>query len=251
MRRIMRDLVEFHVAGGGPVDRTLPVTGIGEDPGEGAKASEEASNAHDLIDGIAVDIGKIATMVYAVVERMKGAGAEDAALGLLRVALIIEEASEVFEAMRDGDDKALADGLVDLIYVTVGTAVTYGIDLSTVWIEVHDANMRKFGPGAYVDESGKLRKPEGWEGPDLDKALGRRPPGNLRARYCDPMTLERAERMIERWNRRAMPGEAPTPRAVRHRTGEHWPAWVAGLHLVTEAKPTDPKQLPLFPKNTD
>jgi predicted HAD superfamily Cof-like phosphohydrolase len=48
---------------------------------------------------------------------------------LLRSELILEEASEIFEAVRARDIIEVVDGLADLIYVTAGAAITHGIDL--------------------------------------------------------------------------------------------------------------------------
>lgn len=56
------------------------------------------------------------------------------------------------------------DGCVDLIYVTVGTAVTIGVSLDMFWLAVHAANMQKAG-GPVVN--GKLMKPRNWQPPDI------------------------------------------------------------------------------------
>jgi predicted HAD superfamily Cof-like phosphohydrolase len=51
----------------------------------------------------------------------------------LRIGLILEEWHETDAAMRAGDAIEAADGLADLLYVIVGTAVTYDILLSDVF----------------------------------------------------------------------------------------------------------------------
>ena len=94
----------------------------------------------------------------------------------LRQQLIREEYAEVMDAIRRNDVVELADGLADLIYVCVGTAVRYGIDLPAVWDEVQRSNMAKFGPGAWRDETGKIRKPPGWMPPDIAGVLARQLP---------------------------------------------------------------------------
>lgn len=65
----------------------------------------------------------------------------------------------------------MADALADLIYVAIGTAITYGIDLRPVWEEVHRTNMAKTGGGRRRD--GKVLKPEGWQPPDISAALAK------------------------------------------------------------------------------
>jgi len=82
----------------------------------------------------------------------------------LRADLIREEALETMIAIRTGDLVGVADGIVDLIYVALGAAVEFGIDITPIFEIVHAANMRKIGGPARCD--GKILKPEGWEAPD-------------------------------------------------------------------------------------
>lgn len=96
----------------------------------------------------------------------------------LRWQLCTEESKEL------GDSKNLVeytDAVVDLLYVTIGSAIAAGIDhetIGTAWDRVHRSNMSKFwmqeeienipgtwsftsaGNGRFVvrDESGKVRK---------------------------------------------------------------------------------------------
>lgn len=68
----------------------------------------------------------------------------------------------------------LADGLADLIYVAVGTAIEFGIPLPAVWDEVQRANMAKRDPKTgkvRKNEYGKVLKPAGWTPPDIGWAL--------------------------------------------------------------------------------
>lgn len=86
---------------------------------------------------------------------------------------LIEEEAEEFDAVCRGetdlDWRASIDALVDLIYVCIGTAVEWGVDLSPVFDEVHRANMAK--KGGPISESGKQLKPEGWRSPDIARAI--------------------------------------------------------------------------------
>jgi len=92
----------------------------------------------------------------------------------LRVRLIQEEADEFTAAAADGDVVAIADALADIVYVTYGTALHYGIDLDAALAEIHRSNMSKLGPGgrAVVRSDGKVLKGPSYEAPDLARALG-------------------------------------------------------------------------------
>lgn len=92
----------------------------------------------------------------------------------LRRDILREEWDETDQAMRRGDMLEIADGLADLIYVAIGTALEYGIPLDRVWAEVQRSNMAKRCPttGKVRHRAdGKVLKPEGWTPPDIAKAL--------------------------------------------------------------------------------
>lgn len=76
----------------------------------------------------------------------------------LRGILIEEEAREVCQALKSGTKEEVLKELSDLIVVTVGTAVVYGMDLTTAFNRVHDNNMLKIANGTVRDD-GKLIKP--------------------------------------------------------------------------------------------
>jgi predicted HAD superfamily Cof-like phosphohydrolase len=88
-----------------------------------------------------------------------------------RVRLILEEFAELARAQAKGDVVEFADGLADLAWVVLGTAVEAGIPLNEVWAEVRRSNMAKVG--GRLDESGKLLKPAGWSPPDVAGVLAR------------------------------------------------------------------------------
>jgi predicted HAD superfamily Cof-like phosphohydrolase len=116
----------------------------------------------------------------------------------LRVRLIAEEFDELLEALAPGAYPSvvvkdainawliartfsrdntpnlpeIADALADLEYVTIGSAVTWGIPGAAVWDEVQAANMRKAG-GPKDPVTGKALKPPGWKGPDVEGVLRR------------------------------------------------------------------------------
>jgi len=86
-----------------------------------------------------------------------------------RVRLINEEWSELTTAYAFGDEEKFADGLVDLTWVVLGTAVEAGLPFDSLWKEVRRANMEK--KGGKVDASGKLMKPDGWKPPEIARIL--------------------------------------------------------------------------------
>jgi len=88
----------------------------------------------------------------------------------LRVSLIDEEVNkELLKAMEIGDLPGIADGIADSMYVHIGAAVAYGIDLRPIWDTVHEANMKKVG--GPVREDGKRLKPKEWVPPDIKGEL--------------------------------------------------------------------------------
>ena len=62
---------------------------------------------------------------------------------LLRDNLISEESKEFSDASKDKNLTEIADALADILYVVYGAANTYGIDIDSVFNEVHRSNMSK------------------------------------------------------------------------------------------------------------
>lgn len=60
-----------------------------------------------------------------------------------RFKFLKEELEEIFTAQQRGDLAGVADGLMDLNYVSLGTAAWMGLPWNTMWPEVQDANMSK------------------------------------------------------------------------------------------------------------
>jgi predicted HAD superfamily Cof-like phosphohydrolase len=85
-----------------------------------------------------------------------------------RQALLAEEVGELTEAILYGDITKIADALGDIVYVAVGTAVTYGIPFDAVLAEVHRSNMTKVN----TPDEAKLAKGTGYEAPDIAGVLG-------------------------------------------------------------------------------
>jgi predicted HAD superfamily Cof-like phosphohydrolase len=97
---------------------------------------------------------------------------------LERFRFLNEEADEFYKAAMSADMVGAVDGLLDDIYVALGTLWQMGLSNDTLqecWRAVQNANMRKvrgIGPrGMKVDAI----KPKGWYGPEQDiaKAIGK------------------------------------------------------------------------------
>ena len=63
------------------------------------------------------------------------------------------------------------DAIVDVMYVTLGTAYLQGFtekEISEAWRRVHEANMKKVRGPSPRSEQFDIVKPPGWEPPKLD-----------------------------------------------------------------------------------
>jgi predicted HAD superfamily Cof-like phosphohydrolase len=127
--------------------------------------------------------------------------APDDATRLLRERLIEEEFAELREAMTTGDIPSIAKELADLLYVVYGTAVSCGIDMETVFREVHRSNMSKVG--GYKRADGKWVKPPTYSKAALKPILleqgwqGERPEvGPEKAAVFDGDSDDRTARMM-------------------------------------------------------
>lgn len=87
----------------------------------------------------------------------------------LRLKLIEEEYKEVVEAIKSRNPYEIAKELSDLLYVTYGTAVSFGIDLDEAFDIVHRSNMTKLGDDGkpIYREDGKVMKSENYVPADL------------------------------------------------------------------------------------
>lgn len=105
----------------------------------------------------------------------------------LRQSLLQEEVTEIAAAVTDWhfpkedrptDEETLTgilDGIIDSIYVLIGTAHEYGLAdrLVFAFTEVHESNMTKFGENgvAVFREDGKLLKPDTYRKPNLSQII--------------------------------------------------------------------------------
>jgi predicted HAD superfamily Cof-like phosphohydrolase len=87
----------------------------------------------------------------------------------LRINLIDEEAAEVALALAREEVAEIGKELADLLYVVLGTAVAYGIDMDKVFDAVHKSNMSKVNKDGSISrrKDGKVLKGNQYEPPDL------------------------------------------------------------------------------------
>lgn len=93
----------------------------------------------------------------------------------LRLKLWREEHDELAEAVASCSLPKIAQEMADVVYVTVGAALEFGIPLDRVWAEVQRANLGKADPvtgKVRRREDGKILKPDGWQPPDISRVLG-------------------------------------------------------------------------------
>ena len=93
---------------------------------------------------------------------------------LLRLHLIVEETSELAEALARGDLVECLDALTDLRYVCDGTTLCLGLEnvFEAGFDEVHRSNMSKLVDGRPVkNEAGRVIKGEGYSPPDLQRVM--------------------------------------------------------------------------------
>jgi predicted HAD superfamily Cof-like phosphohydrolase len=91
----------------------------------------------------------------------------------LRVDLIQEEFDEFCDALAEGDLVKAVDAIADLLYVTYGTAIEFGIDMEPVLDEVQRSNMSKLADDGtpILAPNGKVLKGPNFFEPDIEQVL--------------------------------------------------------------------------------
>ena len=91
----------------------------------------------------------------------------------LRYNLIKEELGELKEAMDNKDLLEVADALTDILYVTYGAGIAFGIDLDKWFDDVQNSNMSKLGEDGkpIYNEARKVMKGPNYFKPDLSKFI--------------------------------------------------------------------------------
>jgi len=91
----------------------------------------------------------------------------------LRMRLIEEETDEFRQASDSGNLTDAIKELCDLLYVVLGAANAYGVDIEPFFAEVHRSNMTKLWQDGKVrkNELGKVIKPPTYSPADIQRVL--------------------------------------------------------------------------------
>lgn len=93
---------------------------------------------------------------------------QEAKLEIMNITLgakILEKMSTIYETELIAEQ---ADAAVDIWYYLLNAFSKKGVNLSTIFSLVHDANMNKMVNGEFIRrDDGKIMKPEGWEPPNI------------------------------------------------------------------------------------
>lgn len=99
----------------------------------------------------------------------------DPEMQAFRIKFMHEELAEYVSASMTDDHVGMADALVDLVYVVMGTAYLHGYPWQNLWQEVQRANLTKERAHRAMQSkrgtSLDVIKPEGWRGPDIVRVL--------------------------------------------------------------------------------
>jgi predicted HAD superfamily Cof-like phosphohydrolase len=83
--------------------------------------------------------------------------------------LLDEEVTELKLALGGNDLRGVVDALGDIVYVTYGAALQFGVDLERVVLRIHQANMSKPNSDGSILKSseGKILRGDAYEPPAL------------------------------------------------------------------------------------
>ena len=92
-----------------------------------------------------------------------------------RLRFLYEELHEFEDAWANRNEADLADALIDLVYVAMGTAHIFGFPWQELWDEVQRANMSKVRATSSEQSTRRSKfdvvKPKGWTPPNIAAVL--------------------------------------------------------------------------------
>ena len=90
---------------------------------------------------------------------------------IMRAHLLMEELGELLQAMAKGDEAATLDGIADLVYVAIGTALTFDLPLAKAFEEIHSSNMSKSVGAGGSDDVRCRNKGENYRPPNIEAII--------------------------------------------------------------------------------
>jgi predicted HAD superfamily Cof-like phosphohydrolase len=144
-----------------PTPDEAPVVSLSSTSGNSIQQSWILSVA-DFHQKFGVDIGEIPELIT----RQRFA---------LRYRIMMEEIKEMATAFRNDDLVGVADAIIDQLYVTIGTAIEFGLHgiLDKMFQEVHRSNMSKLDENGNPvrREDGKVLKSKLYSPPNLHQFI--------------------------------------------------------------------------------
>lgn len=152
---LFEDIIEFHVKFSLDIDPNMPPRELPED----------------------LALFRIGFMIEELAEYAQSSGYLNIARQLNELHENIKNNSRWVTKRLDGgrDLEVQFDSLIDLVYVTLGTAYLHGVDFDEGWRLVHEANMKKVRVKNVSDSKRgstyDVVKPKGWMPPDLSSLV--------------------------------------------------------------------------------
>lgn len=178
MKHLMRDIAQLHKA----FDQPVRVEALKPDHINDLEEDSDSNNVDELFDKkkrqgrlmfrlrtIAEEFLELLTAALGVTEHTTLP--EDVDVALIKQG--IESLLSRWRPSFDYNTILVADALVDMMVLIVGTGLELGIPLDRVWDEIHRTNMAKVGTDGSVRRraDGKVLKPDGWKKPDIAAML--------------------------------------------------------------------------------
>ena len=109
-------------------------------------------------------------------------------LANLYFSLVKEEYGELKRAHNRGDYVKMADGIADLVWVTLGLCSALGMDFQDIWDEVARSNMSKLIDMKF-NKVGKIVKGDNFRPVDLESVLPKRVAIDNGKGICDELWI--------------------------------------------------------------
>lgn len=145
---------------------------------EAVKAFHVRMN-RDYSQALIGEVPELQDLGRALISRADDIDVDNADRRYLRAHLMLEELGETLVSMGEGNELRTFDGFCDLLYVLIGSGVTFDLPIEEGFDEVHRSNMTKT---AKADDTRIRDKGKNYSPPNLDFVLDMH-------RTCRPLDL--------------------------------------------------------------